>query len=118
NQALMNLCLNAADAMPEGGRLTMAAENVVVEPTAGPRHSEARPGEYVRVRVADTGVGIPPEVLPHIFEPFFTTKPQGRGTGLGLAQVFGIVRQHGGWIECTSAPGAGTRFDFYFPRAE
>jgi PAS domain S-box-containing protein len=115
NQVLMNLCLNARDAMPDGGRLTIETENVLVDPEHVRMHMEARPGEFVRLRVEDTGAGMPPEIRQHIFEPFFTTKEPGRGTGLGLAMVFGIVQQHQGWIECTSAPSEGTRFDVYFP---
>jgi CheY-like chemotaxis protein len=102
--------------MPEGGRLVLEAENVVVGEGQARSHAEARPGEFVRLRVRDTGRGIPPDVLPHIFEPFFTTKEAGKGTGLGLAVVFGIVRQHQGWIECSSAVDRGTCFDIYLPR--
>jgi PAS domain S-box-containing protein len=119
NQVLMNLCLNARDAMPEGGRLSVLADNVVLnEKSAQFQVSEARAGEFVRLRVADTGYGIPAEILPQIFEPFFTTKEIGKGTGLGLAMVFGIVKQHQGWITCTSAPGSGARFDIYLPRTK
>src|SRR5262245_24280513 len=117
SQVLMNLCLNARDAMPQGGRLTLRTENVVLDEAYARLHLEARAGEYVRLRVADTGHGIPPEVLPRIFEPFFTTKGPGRGTGLGLAMVFGIVKQHRGWLDCDTAPGRGTRFDVYLPRS-
>jgi PAS domain S-box-containing protein len=102
NQVLMNLCLNARDAMPDGGTLT-----VEVDRPAG--------GRYVRLSVSDTGRGMPAEVQARIFEPFFTTKGTGQGTGLGLAVVFGIVDAHGGRIECASRPGAGTRFDVYLP---
>jgi PAS domain S-box-containing protein len=116
NQVLMNLCLNARDAMPEGGRLTVETANAVVDEDYARRHLPARAGEFVRLRVADTGEGIPPEVLPRIFEPFFTTKGPGKGTGLGLAMVFGIVQQHHGWIDCASEVGQGTRFDVYLPR--
>jgi CheY-like chemotaxis protein len=103
--------------MPQGGRLTLRTGNVVVGPGYARLHLEARAGEYVRLRVADTGCGIPAEVLPRIFEPFFTTKGPGRGTGLGLAMVFGIVKQHRGWLDCDTAPGRGTRFDVYLPRS-
>ncbi len=116
NQALMNLCLNARDAMPEGGRLSLEMENVTLTSEAARLHLDARAGDFVRLRIRDTGEGISPEVLPHIFEPFFTTKGPGRGTGLGLAMVFGIVKQHQGWIECASQRGEGTCFDICLPR--
>jgi PAS domain S-box-containing protein len=116
NQVLMNLCLNARDAMPHGGRITVAVQNRVLTQEYVQLHLEARPGEFVVLSVQDTGEGIPPEVLPRIFDPFFTTKEQGRGTGLGLAMVFGIVTQHHGWIECSSAIGVGTTFTIYLPR--
>jgi PAS domain S-box-containing protein len=115
NQVLMNLCLNARDAMPEGGQLLLDAENTVLEGQAQ-RSAEARPGEFVRLRVRDTGQGIPPDVLPHLFEPFFTTKEAGKGTGLGLATVYGIVGRHQGWIECSSTVHQGACFDVYLPR--
>src|SRR5262249_48635020 len=117
NQVLMNLCLNARDAMPDGGLLSLQTANVTLAPADVRLHLDARPGEFVRLRVQDTGCGIPPEVLPRIFEPFFTTKGPGKGTGLGLAMVFGIVKQHQGWVECASTPGRGTRFDILLPRA-
>ena len=131
NQVLMNLCLNARDAMPEGGRLLLEAENVVpdegrllreaenVVPDEGHARSgvEARAGEFVRLRVRDSGHGIPPEILPRVFEPFFTTKRPGEGMGLGLDVVSGIVRTHQGWIECSSAVNEGTCFDVYLPRS-
>jgi CheY-like chemotaxis protein len=112
----MNLCLNARDAMPEGGTLTLETANVVLDHEFVSQHLEARPGAFVRLRISDTGHGIPPEIRSRIFEPFFTTKQPGRGTGLGLAMVFGIVQQHQGWIECQSEVGTGTRFDIYLPR--
>jgi PAS domain S-box-containing protein len=115
-QVLLNLCLNARDAMPEGGRLTVETANVILDETGAAAFPEARPGEYVRLRVRDTGQGIAPDLLPRIFDPYFTTKDQGKGTGLGLAMVFGIVQLHHGWIDCTSAVGQGTRFDVYLPR--
>ncbi len=117
NQVLMNLCLNARDAMPEGGRLILETDQVTLEEDYARLHLEARAGEFVRLRVQDTGHGIPAEILPRVFEPFFTTKELGKGTGLGLAMVFGIVKQHRGWIECCSLPGEGTSFDIYLPRA-
>jgi CheY-like chemotaxis protein len=117
NQVLINLCLNARDAMPEGGRLLLQTENVVLdEKQAQLQSSEARAGEFVRLRVADSGEGIAADVLPHIFEPFFTTKQPGKGTGLGLAMVLGIAKQHRGWIICTSEPQRGACFDIYLPR--
>jgi PAS domain S-box-containing protein len=114
-QVLMNLCLNARDAMPEGGRLTLTTENVAVGEEHTRHHLEARPGPHVRLRIADTGHGITPALLPFIFDPFFTTKPVGQGSGLGLATAFGIVKQHQGWIECSSTVGEGTTFDVYLP---
>ena len=114
-QVLMNLCLNARDAMPQGGRLTI--ETATVQPEAGELQGrpEAGGAHYARLRMRDSGMGIPADVLPRIFEPFFTTKEIGQGTGLGLAVVFGIVQQHGGWITCRSAPGEGACFDVYLP---
>ncbi len=116
SQVLMNLCLNARDAMPDGGRLRLECENVVVEDDYARQHLEARCGDFVRLRVSDTGHGIAPEIRTRIFEPFFTTKSAGKGTGLGLAMVFGIIKQHQGWIDCYSEVGTGTRFDIYLPR--
>jgi signal transduction histidine kinase len=117
-QVLMNLCLNARDAMPEGGRLTLTAADAVVDEAHAGRPAGARPGAYVRLSVQDTGAGIPAELRERLFEPFFTTKEPGQGTGLGLAMVYGVVQQHQGWVEVESAPGRGTRFDVYLPRAE
>jgi PAS domain S-box-containing protein len=116
NQVLMNLCLNARDAMPEGGRLLLETDPFVPDEEYLRLHLDARPGEFVRLRVRDTGYGIPPEIRPRIFEPFFTTKDTGKGTGLGLAMVFGIVKQHRGWIDCDSVVHEGTTFDLYLPR--
>jgi PAS domain S-box-containing protein len=116
HQVLMNLCLNARDAMPEGGRLVLEAANVTIDPDAARLHSDALAGDYVRLRVCDNGSGIPKEIRERIFEPFFTTKGPGKGTGLGLALVYGIVKQHQGWIECNSEPKQGTTFHVYLPR--
>jgi CheY-like chemotaxis protein len=115
NQALINLCLNARDAMPEGGRLTLAADAVAVGPADAGKFPDGRPGEYVRFTVADTGEGMTDAVVGRLFEPFFTTKEVGRGTGLGLPMVHGIMRQHGGWVTVESAPGKGSRFELYLP---
>jgi PAS domain S-box-containing protein len=117
HQVLLNLCLNARDAMPEGGTLRLETANRAVDERRARRHLEASRGEFVRLRVSDTGQGIPPEIRDRIFEPFFTTKGPGKGTGLGLAMVYGIVKQHQGWIECWSELTRGSRFDIYLPRA-
>jgi PAS domain S-box-containing protein len=113
---LMNLCLNARDAMPCGGYLRIDAANVTLTDDYLRTHLEARPGQYVRLSVGDTGHGMTPEVRQRMFEPFFTTKEVGKGTGLGLAMVFGMVTQHQGWIDCDSEDGRGARFDVYLPR--
>ncbi len=115
HQTLMNLCVNARDAMPDGGRLTMGAKNVVVDAALAAMTPTARPGPYVRVSVADTGAGIAPENLDRIFDPFFTTKEVGKGTGLGLATVLGILRGHEGFVRVDSRLGYGTTFELYFP---
>ncbi len=114
-QVLLNLAINARDAMPKGGQLTAATSTVSVSSSEPSRYPDAAPGEYVCLTVRDTGTGIDPEHLPHIFEPFFSTKEVGKGTGLGLATVYGIVRQHLGWIRVESRPGVGTAFHVHFP---
>jgi two-component system cell cycle sensor histidine kinase/response regulator CckA len=114
-QVLMNLAVNSRDAMPKGGKLVLQTATIVVGETPAPANPNARPGQYVRLSVSDTGNGIAPENLPHIFEPFFTTKEVGRGTGLGLATVFGIVEQHRGWIDVESQVNQGTTFHVYLP---
>ena len=117
-QVLMNLCLNARDAMPEGGHLTITTALVTrIPPSSSGNQALGEPSSYVRLSVIDTGCGMTEEVKNRIFDPFFTTKGIGKGTGLGLAVVYGVVRAHNGWIECQSAPGQGTRFDLYFPYA-
>jgi CheY-like chemotaxis protein len=117
-QVLLNLCLNARDAMPGGGTLTLAAEAVEVsEEEAARLPGEARPGRFVRLTVEDTGCGMSDDVKARLYEPFFTTKGVGKGTGLGLPMVQGIVKQHRGWVTFTSTPGAGTRFHVYLPPA-
>lgn len=115
HQVFMNLCVNARDAMPEGGTLTVRAKNAVFDEVRSPMNPDARPGSYVVISVADTGTGIPPEVREHIFEPFFTTKDADRGTGLGLSTTLTIVRSHGGFIDLESEPGKGTKFCVCFP---
>jgi signal transduction histidine kinase/CheY-like chemotaxis protein len=117
-QALMNLCVNARDAMPSGGRLEVVTENADLDGEAARSRPGASPGRYVSLTVRDTGHGMAPEVLAHVFEPFFTTKPQGKGTGLGLAMVYGFVKQSGGYVEVDSAPGRGTAVRVLLPRVE
>ncbi|HXH05607.1 MAG TPA: PAS domain S-box protein, partial [Vicinamibacterales bacterium] len=122
-QVIMNLVVNARDAMPDGGRIVIATGVAVVGEggipgghTVGP--DLPGPGRYVTLRVTDTGHGIPPDVLPHIFEPFFTTKPSGKGTGLGLATVYGIVKQSGGHIVVETGTNRGTTFTIYLPETQ
>ena len=115
DQILMNLVVNARDAMPGGGNLAIATEAVEFTAEAPPGQASGRVGQFACLRVKDSGCGISPENLQRIFEPFFTTKGVGKGTGLGLATVFGIVQQHEGWIEVTSEVGSGTTFSVYLP---
>lgn len=115
-QAVINLAVNARDAMPDGGRLTIRTRNVTERETQRLSNTGMRPGEYVLIELSDTGSGMPPEVLEKIFEPFFTTKAPGKGTGLGLATVYGIVKQTGGFIYPESTEGEGTTFRIYLPR--
>lgn len=114
-QVLMNLCLNARDAMPNGGRLLIETSNVEVGEDHHHVHAYAVPGNYVLLKVLDSGTGMDADTLAHIFEPFFTTKEGGRGTGLGLATVYGIVKQHKGFIDVDSSIGKGTAFRVYLP---
>jgi signal transduction histidine kinase/ActR/RegA family two-component response regulator len=114
-QVVMNLAVNARDAMPGGGTLQISLETVHLDETYVEAHPEAHVGRFVRLRVGDTGVGMDVNTLVHIFEPFFTTKEVGKGTGLGLATIYGIVKQHDGWLEVASEPGRGTTFDLFFP---
>ncbi len=115
HQVLMNLCVNARDAMPRGGKLWMAAENRTLTEIDVRERNDAKPGRYVKLSVADSGTGISPENIRRLFEPFFTTKDVGRGTGLGLATVLGIVRSHGGFVAVQSEMGLGSTFDVYLP---
>ena len=115
-QILMNLAVNARDAMPKGGRLIVETAPVTLTDTTQFSKHVARPGDFVRLSITDTGSGVAPEHLPRLFEPFFTTKDVGKGTGLGLATVFGIVEQHQGWIDVESKVNQGTTFHVYFPR--
>jgi PAS domain S-box-containing protein len=116
-QVIINLCVNARDAMEQGGRLTLQTSAVEVAAGAEAEHPQGRPGHFVRLDVIDTGCGMDDRTLQRIFEPFFTTKPAGKGTGLGLATVYGIVKQHRGWIEVRSAVGHGTTFSVFLPVA-
>jgi two-component system, cell cycle sensor histidine kinase and response regulator CckA len=118
HQVLINLCVNARDAMPDGGELTIMAENIILGDEYPKLHPHAHGGAYVAITVADTGVGIPTELLDRIFEPFFTTKPIGAGTGLGLSTVSTIVNNHHGFVDVSSQIDRGTQFRFYLPAAE
>ena len=114
-QVVMNLCVNARDAMERGGTLTVALSSIDVAEDYVQTHPEARAGKHICLRVSDTGCGMDTYMITRIFEPFFTTKEVGKGTGLGLATVYGIVKQHGGWVEVTSQPNHGTTFNVFFP---
>jgi len=117
-QIIMNLTINACDAMSQGGKLTIETSNINLTPRETERLVDLKPGPYVKLTISDTGTGMDAETLSHIFEPFFTTKEQGKGTGLGLATVYGIVQQNGGSISVTSQTGKGTTFEVYLPRLD
>ncbi len=117
DQILRNLLSNAKDAMPEGGTLTLSTAAVRVDEAHARQNEGARPGTYVCLTVSDTGCGMTPDVADHLFEPFFTTKGPGKAAGLGLATVHGLVKQHGGWIEVNTQPGAGSQFAVFLPCA-
>jgi PAS domain S-box-containing protein len=114
-QVILNLGTNAADAMPKGGKLVIKTQNLTLNVDEAQQYIDINPGNYVLLTVSDTGTGIDPEAMNHIFEPFFTTKGIGKGTGLGLASVYGIVKGHGGYIQCHSEPGRGTTFRIFLP---
>ena len=114
-QIVMNLTVNARDAMPDGGAIHIATQTILLNRPANQWDTEERRGEFVCLRFADSGCGMEPDVLARIFEPFFTTKASGKGTGLGLATVQSIIRQHNGWLEVETKPGVGTTFEIYFP---
>jgi CheY-like chemotaxis protein len=117
-QVIINLVVNARDAIPDGGTLQITTKKVEFDESSIGTHPDAAPGNYALMTVTDTGVGMSEETMQSMFDPFFTTKSEGKGTGLGLAMVYGIVRQSGGWIEVWSKLGQGTSFSIYLPRID
>jgi CheY-like chemotaxis protein len=115
HQVFMNLCVNGRDAMPDGGTLQISAKNLFIDEQYARMHLDANVGSYVVITVADTGTGIPPDILHRIFDPFFTTKEVGKGTGLGLSAVLGIVKSHGGFVDVHSEVNKGSQFNVYLP---
>ncbi len=115
DQVVMNLTVNARDAMPKGGRIVIETGERIIDDATAALNPDATPGKFVWLGVSDTGCGIPPEIRARIFEPFFTTKEAGKGTGLGLATVYGIVKQHLGWIRVETEVGKGTNFQIFLP---
>jgi len=116
-QVIMNLCVNARDAMPQGGRVVISATAMPLDKANTSRDSESRPGNFICLAISDTGCGMDTQTLTHIYEPFFTTKEPGKGTGLGLATVYSIVKQHHGWISVHSVVGSGSHFRIFLPAA-
>jgi len=117
HQVLLNLCVNSKDAMPDGGSIEIRSSNVLIDEHSAHSHPNCQPGPYVLIEVIDTGTGIPEEIRAKIFDPFFTTKEVGKGTGLGLSTSFGIVQNHGGFMDVLSTPGEGTTFKIFLPAA-
>ena len=114
----MNFCVNARDAMPNGGKLTIKADNVDIDDNYARMNLEAKPGRFVLITIADSGIGIPPNIINRIFEPFFTTKEHGKGTGLGLSTALGIVKSHGGFINVYSEPAGAHNSRIHLPAVE
>ncbi len=118
HQVLMNLIVNARDAMPEGGKLSLSAENLLIDAQYAQMNLDAQVGPYITIAIADTGIGIPPEIVDRIFDPFFTTKELGKGTGLGLSTVIGIIKSHKGFVKVASLVGVGTEFKIFLPAVQ